>query len=91
MERREGKSSLLHEVDRLCGVALLPGFDLDKNNPISITTDQVNLALSSSVTTNQDFHPAATQKLGGDSFSTVAQPSTPDRPTEPAIEWIRFG
>lgn len=91
MQRREGQSSLLPEVDRLRGVALLPGFDLNKNNPVAITTDQVNLALSSSVTTNQDFHPSATQKLGGDSFSTVTQPSTPDRPAEPAIEWIRFG
>ncbi len=82
--------TLLIEINGFSRMAVLAGFNLDEDDDLSVTTDQVNFALSRAVTPNQNLHPALAKVLGRRPLASVAQPTVPERPQNGRF-WNKIG
>lgn len=80
VDRSQSQFSLFIEINGFGRVAMLAGFDLDEDDDLPITADQVDFPLSGPITPDQHFHPALMEEPSRRPLAAVTQPSVPERP-----------
>jgi hypothetical protein len=78
MERGQGQSALLFRGDGFARVAFPTRFDLDEDQHIAISGDQVNFPFVRPVASGEDAKSGSTKETGGLAFSSVAEPTVPE-------------
>ena len=81
-ERRERESPLFLGGNGLGGVALAAGLDLDEDEDIPVTGDEVNLSAGGAETVGDHTQTGASQVPRGETFARLTEDPVKERPHE---------